>query len=94
MASGWWASPAPRSTGRVPEPVGRGVLLFRLVLVVLLAAGLAAGVAAVPVYPCPIQVEDYGAGGEGVGYHDTTPGNSGGAYGTTTWISGPRRRGS
>ncbi len=27
-----------------------------------------------------IQAEDYRTGGEGVGYHDTTPGNQGGAY--------------
>ncbi len=33
-------------------------------------------------YPIPgrIEAEDYKPGGEGVGYHDTTPGNSGGAY--------------
>ena len=30
--------------------------------------------------PGTIQAEDYVPGGEGVGYHDTTPGNSGGAY--------------
>ncbi len=30
--------------------------------------------------PGRIQAEDYNAGGEGVAYHDTTPGNSGGAY--------------
>jgi chitodextrinase len=29
--------------------------------------------------PGPIEVEDYTQGGEGVGYHDTTAGNSGGA---------------
>jgi hypothetical protein len=35
-----------------------------------------------PALPIPgrIQAEDYKPGGEGVGYHDTTPGNSGGAY--------------
>ena len=27
-----------------------------------------------------VQAEDYNVGGEGVAYHDTTPGNSGGAY--------------
>ncbi len=33
-------------------------------------------------HPVPgrIQAEDYDLGGEGVAYHDTTPGNSGGAY--------------
>lgn len=30
--------------------------------------------------PGRIQLEDYRSGGEGVGYHDTTPGNSGGEY--------------
>jgi hypothetical protein len=30
--------------------------------------------------PGLIESEDYKAGGEGVGYHDTTAGNSGGAY--------------
>ena len=30
--------------------------------------------------PGRIQAEDYNLGGEGVAYHDTTPGNSGGAY--------------
>ncbi len=30
--------------------------------------------------PGTIQAEDYDLGGEGVAYHDTTPGNSGGAY--------------
>ena len=30
--------------------------------------------------PGTIQAEDYNLGGEGVAYHDTTPGNSGGAY--------------
>jgi len=30
--------------------------------------------------PGRIQAEDYNAGGEGVGYHDTTAGNSGGQY--------------
>ena len=30
--------------------------------------------------PGTIQAEDYAAGGEGVGYHDTTPGNAGGFY--------------
>ncbi|RKG71780.1 carbohydrate-binding protein [Corallococcus sp. CA054B] len=34
---------------------------------------------AVPV-PARIQAEDYKTGGEGVGYHDTTAGNSGGVY--------------
>ena len=29
-----------------------------------------------------IEAENYNAGGEGVGYHDTTPGNEGGAYRT------------
>ena len=29
-----------------------------------------------------IQAEDYKAGGEGVGYHDTTPGNQGATYRT------------
>ena len=32
--------------------------------------------------PGTIQAEDYDAGGEGVAYHDTTAGNSGGAYRT------------
>ncbi len=30
--------------------------------------------------PGKIQAEDYNLGGEGVAYHDTTPGNTGGAY--------------
>ncbi|MEN6342993.1 MAG: carbohydrate-binding protein, partial [Methanospirillum sp.] len=30
--------------------------------------------------PGTIQAEDYNLGGEGVAYHDTTPGNEGGAY--------------
>ncbi len=30
--------------------------------------------------PAQVQAEDYIAGGEGVAYHDTTPGNQGGAY--------------
>ncbi|MEN6341567.1 MAG: carbohydrate-binding protein [Methanospirillum sp.] len=30
--------------------------------------------------PGTIQAEDYDLGGEGVAYHDTTPGNAGGAY--------------
>ncbi len=30
--------------------------------------------------PGRLQAEDYNEGGEGVGYHDLTPGNSGGAY--------------
>ncbi|MEN6517380.1 MAG: carbohydrate-binding protein [Methanospirillum sp.] len=30
--------------------------------------------------PGKIQAEDYNLGGEGVAYHDTTPGNEGGAY--------------
>ncbi len=30
--------------------------------------------------PARIQAENYAAGGEGVGYHDTTAGNQGGAY--------------
>ena len=71
-----------------------GGLLFRLSLFVLCDAGIVASAVAVPVYPCLIQAEDYDAGGEGVGYHDTTPGNWGVPTGTTTWISGPRRRGS
>ena len=32
--------------------------------------------------PGRIQAEDYDLGGEGVAYHDTTPGNSGGVYRT------------
>lgn len=32
--------------------------------------------------PGRFQAEDYKVGGEGVGYHDTTVGNSGGAYRT------------
>ncbi|WP_440951227.1 carbohydrate-binding protein [Methanosphaerula subterraneus] len=32
------------------------------------------------VIPGTIQAEDYNLGGEGVAYHDTTPGNEGGAY--------------
>lgn len=33
-------------------------------------------------YPIPgrIEIEDYRPGGQGIGYRDTTPGNSGGAY--------------
>lgn len=30
--------------------------------------------------PGTFEIEDYRAGGPGVGYHDTTPGNTGGAY--------------
>jgi PKD repeat protein len=30
--------------------------------------------------PGVVEAEDYAPGGEGAGYHDTTPGNSGGAY--------------
>ncbi|HIH03488.1 MAG TPA: carbohydrate-binding protein, partial [Methanoregulaceae archaeon] len=30
--------------------------------------------------PGRVQAEDYNLGGEGVAYHDTTPGNTGGAY--------------
>lgn len=30
--------------------------------------------------PGTFEVEDYRSGGQGVGYHDTTPGNTGGAY--------------
>ncbi len=30
--------------------------------------------------PVRIEAEDYDLGGEGIAYHDTTPGNSGGAY--------------
>ena len=30
--------------------------------------------------PGRIEAEDYNDGGEGVGYHDSTPGNAGGAY--------------
>jgi hypothetical protein len=32
--------------------------------------------------PGTIQAEDYNRGGEGIAYHDTTPGNAGGAYRT------------
>ena len=32
--------------------------------------------------PCRVEAEDYDTGGEGVAYHDTTAGNSGGAYRT------------
>ena len=56
------------------------MLLFRLSLFVLCAAGLVGSVTVVPVYPCLILAGDYGAGGEGVGYHDTTPGNWGGFF--------------
>ena len=47
------------------------------------------GLTLVPVGPQPykplsvpgrIEAEDYDLGGEGVAYHDTTPGNAGGAY--------------
>ena len=46
------------------------------------AAATATAPEAEPVAPAPltIQAEDYRAGGEGVGYHDTTPGNQGAAY--------------
>src|SRR5580704_13236443 len=33
--------------------------------------------------PGTIQAEDFNEGGEGVAYHDTTPGNSGGEYRAT-----------
>lgn len=33
-----------------------------------------------PTLPGTLQVEDYRAGGQGVGYNDSTPGNSGGLY--------------
>jgi parallel beta-helix repeat protein len=32
------------------------------------------------VVPCRIEAEDYDLGGEGIGYHDRTPGNAGGQY--------------
>jgi hypothetical protein len=47
------------------------------------------GVAATPFWGTPaaipgtIQAEDFDNGGEGVAYHDTTPGNAGGAYRAT-----------
>ena len=61
---------------------GLSGLSARLILLFLIAAGAMAGVAtaAIPVYPCLIQAEDYGAGGEGVSYHDTTPSNAGGVH--------------
>ena len=34
--------------------------------------------------PCRVEAEDYDTGGETVAYHDTTAGNSGGAYRTAT----------
>lgn len=46
-------------------------------LTTLLACGT---VHAATTVPGLIQMEDYDQGGEGVGYHDTTPGNQGGAY--------------
>jgi hypothetical protein len=80
MAPVWRASTARGSSRHAAGERCPGVLLLWLSLLVLCAAGIVAGAAAVPVYPCLIQAEDYGAGGEGTGYHDTTPGNGGGAY--------------
>ncbi|ACL15472.1 carbohydrate-binding protein [Methanosphaerula palustris] len=31
-------------------------------------------------FPCKVEAEDYDLGGEGIAYHDTTPGNLGGEY--------------
>jgi CSLREA domain-containing protein len=45
--------------------------------VMVAGAGPPAGPLALP---GTFEVEDYRAGGEGVGYHDTTPGNAGGVY--------------
>lgn len=52
----------------------------RFIFAILCTAALAVSVAAIPVYPCPVKAEDSAGGGEGVGCHDTTPGNSGGVY--------------
>ena len=43
---------------------------------------LNSGTAHAAALPGSIQAEDFDAGGEGVGYHDTTRGNSGGQYRT------------
>ena len=56
------------------------------IIVALLALGKSALAASAPYggspWPVPgtIEAEDYDTGGEGVAYHDTTAGNSGGAY--------------
>lgn len=44
------------------------------------AAGLSANTEPIILLPGRIQAEDYMSGGEGVGYHDTTPGNAGNSY--------------
>jgi hypothetical protein len=51
-------------------------LSTRTVNVTVEGTGPATGLA----IPGTIQAEDYNLGGEGVAYHDTTPGNEGGAY--------------
>ena len=60
-------------------------LLCCVVLVLSAHAASAAGrapslTAAVVSLPARIEAADYRPGGEGVGYHDTTAGNTGGAY--------------
>jgi len=66
-------------------PVSAGTYTFRLTVsdgTASHADEVAITVGAANLIPLPgrIQAEDYRAGGEGVGYHDTTAGNTGGAY--------------
>jgi hypothetical protein len=62
----------------------RVVLTISFSLAVVLLATLVIGpvsvMAAEIMVPGTIQAEDYDPGGEGVAYHDTTPGNAGGVY--------------
>ena len=52
-----------------PTPAGNATLIATY-----------APLAAIPSVPGRVQAEDYKGGGEGVGYHDLTPGNAGGVY--------------
>ena len=54
----------------------RIISISAFVLLAIVSAS-AFGAAAIP---GQIEAEDYNTGGEGVGYHDTTAGNTGGAY--------------
>ena len=53
-------------------------LLLAAVLLATPGAGAVSAAAGEVVVPGPIEAEAFDPGGEGVGYHDTTPGNSGG----------------
>jgi hypothetical protein len=50
------------------------------ILVLLLTGAMAVSTRASVVIPGTVEAEDYDPGGEGVGYHDTTPGNTLDAY--------------